>query len=272
MVSEVPAYATVYVVSDSAGDTGELAARAAATQFYPSAVRIKRIPFVDDETAIDRVVALAKEEKSLILFTIVIEDLRSYLVQQAQTHSIVCIDLLSPIIGSLEILLDRPANHKPGMIHKLDDDYFKKVNAVEFAVKYDDGRDPRGILAADIVLLGVSRTSKTPLSMFLAHKKFKAANVPLVPELAPPDELFVVSPNKIVGLTISPDKLNMIRKERLKALGLAANASYAEVNRINQELEYAMQVMKKLDCTVIDVSDKAVEETASMIVDIFHAK
>jgi [pyruvate, water dikinase]-phosphate phosphotransferase / [pyruvate, water dikinase] kinase len=139
------------------------------------------------------------------------------------------------------------------------------VEAIEFAVKYDDARDMSGILKADIVLVGVSRTSKTPLAMYLAHKKFKVANVPLVPELKPPDELMRVPKHKMVGLIIKPDKLNEIRVERLKALGLASTATYAKAERIELELAYAEGMMNRLGCPVIDVSNKAVEETASLI-------
>lgn len=141
----------------------------------------------------------------------------------------------------------------------------KKWEAIEFAVKYDDGRDPRGILKADIVLIGVSRTSKTPLSQYLAHKRLKVANVPIVPEVDPPEELFNVDPKKCIGLKISPDKLNHIRKERLKSLGLNDKAIYANINRIKEELEYFEKIVDRIGCQVVDVSNKAVEETANII-------
>ena len=131
----------------------------------------------------------------------------------------------------------------------MDEDYFKKVEAIEFAVKYDDGRDPRGILKADIVLIGVSRTSKTPLSQYLAHKRLKVANVPLVPEVDPPEELLRIPPEKCFGLKISPEKLNDIRRERLKSLGLNDNASYANIERIHEELNFFEKVIRNwLSC------------------------
>ena len=145
--------------------------------------------------------------------------------------------------------------------------YFRKVEAVEFAVKYDDGKDTRGIKKADIVLVGVSRTSKTPLSMYLAHKHFKVANVPLVPEVPAPEELFAKDVKRVFGLIANPFKLNEIRQERLKSLGLSNNANYASIERINLELEYSKKIMEKLNCTVIDVSNKAVEETAGIVID-----
>ena len=157
---------------------------------------------------------------------------------------------------------------KAGMIHRLDEEYFKRVEAIEFAVKYDDGKNPIGFLKADIVIVGVSRTSKTPLSMYLAHKRIKAANLPLVPEVALPPELFQIPARKIVGLIIDPFKLNFIRSERLRSMGLDSNASYANIDRINEELTYARGVMRRLHCPVIDVSSKAIEETANLVLDI----
>ncbi|MBF6632860.1 MAG: kinase/pyrophosphorylase, partial [Planococcus sp. (in: Bacteria)] len=147
----------------------------------------------------------------------------------------------------------------------LDDDYFKKVEAIEFAVKYDDGRDPRGILMADIVLVGISRTSKTPLSQYLAHKRLKVANVPLVPEVDPPEELYHVDPKKCFGLVISPDKLNSIRKERLIALGLNDDANYAKLDRIHEEIGHFHNVVDRIGCEILDVTNRAVEETANLI-------
>src|SRR5699024_4539797 len=158
-----------------------------------------------------------------------------------------------------------PSRIGTGLGHKLDEDYFKRVEAIEFAVKYDDGRDSRGISRADIVLIGVSRTSKTPLSQYLAHKRIKVANVPIVPEVDPPEELYEVAPEKCIGLLISPEKLNEIRIERLKALGLGNQATYANIERIHQELSYFDNVVTKIGCKIVDVSNKAVEETANII-------
>ncbi|MFC5703646.1 pyruvate, water dikinase regulatory protein [Cohnella faecalis] len=260
---------SVYVVSDSAGDTGEHAVRAAAAQFHPVSIHIRRASFIQSREGIDAVLTAAEAEESIVLFTLVIPYLRDYMIEQARTRKVSAIDLLGPLIDRLERSLGRESRHEPGLNHVLDADYFRKVEAVEFAVRYDDARDVTGINKADIVLIGVSRTSKTPLSMVLAHKTFKVANVPLIPELVPPKELFAVSPRKVIGLTISTESLNAIRKERLKALGLPNSASYATTERIEKELEHARQVMDKIGCIVIDVSYKAVEETASLILEHF---
>ncbi|WP_248926649.1 pyruvate, water dikinase regulatory protein [Paenibacillus hamazuiensis] len=262
----------IFVASDSAGETGEAVVKAAAIQFYPNTVDMRRMAYIHDRSTVDHLLKSAARENGIVVFTLVVPDLRDYLIAQARQLQIKTIDLMGPLLQTLEGAFGQEARHQPGMIHPLDEDYFKKVEAVEFAVKYDDGRDFTGILQADIVLVGVSRTSKTPLSMYLAHKKFKVANVPLVPEIQPPDQLFTVSKDKIIGLTINPVKLNMIRTERLKMLGLPGNASYANVDRISYELEFAGKVMSRIGCTIIDVSNKAVEETASLILDRFRSK
>ena len=176
-------------------------------------------------------------------------------------------DVLSPMLKAIEKNYGLVPKNQPGLIHALDHEYFKRVAAIEFAIKYDDGKNPWGLLKADLVIIGVSRTSKTPLSMYLANKKLKMANVPLVPEIPPPEELFRISPKKIIGLLIDPYKLNEIRSERLKAMGLADGANYADLKRITEELDYAKAIMRRIHCTSINVSNRAIEETASMILD-----
>ena len=164
------------------------------------------------------------------------------------------------------------SRNQPGRVHKLDDAYFKKIDAIEFAVKYDDGKDAKGLPKADIVLIGISRTSKTPLSQYLAHKSYKVMNIPLVPEVTPPDELFKINPNKCIALKISEDKLNLIRKQRLKQLGLGEHARYATEDRIKEEIQYFEKIVEKIGCPVIDVSDKAIEETANDVIQIIESK
>lgn len=255
----------IYVVSDSVGETAELVVKAATSQFSSFDIEVRRVPYVEDTGTLKEVVNLAKVNKAIVGFTLVVPNLREFLLKEAEKENVIAIDIIGPMIDKMQEVYQKAPREEPGLIHKLDEEYFKKIEAVEFAVKYDDGRDPRGILKADIVLIGVSRTSKTPLSQYLAHKRLKVANVPLVPEVEPPEELYKVSPEKCFGLKISPDKLNHIRKERLKSLGLKDSASYANVERIQEELEYFEKISKKIGCKVIDVSNKAVEETANVI-------
>lgn len=257
----------IYVVSDSLGDTAEKVAIATAEQFRDVEYEIVKFPYVTQPDQIDDLITSTKGKNALILFTLVIKDLREKLIDLCEENAILYHDIMEPVLGNLKILFDADPVLKPGIIHKLDKDYFDRVEAVEFAVKYDDGKDIRGIKKADIVLIGISRTSKTPLSMYMAHKNIKVANIPLVPEVEVPKEIYNIDPKKIIGLINTPEKLNEIRIERLKALGLRNNAKYANMDRIIEELEYAHKVYSKIGCKVIDVSNKAVEETANIIID-----
>ncbi len=254
----------IYIVSDSVGETADLVIKAAISQFDCSIVT-KRIPYVEDKVTIKEVVTMAKLNHAMIAFTLVKPEIRSYLLQQAEEYSVPVFDIIGPMIDQMQNFYHISPKYEPGMVRKMDDEYFKRVEAIEFAVKYDDGRDPRGILYSDLVLIGISRTSKTPLSQYLALKRLKVANVPIVPEIEPPEELFQVPREKCVGLKINPKRLIHIRKERLKTLGLSDEASYANLKRIQEELVYFEQLIEKIGCPVVDVTNKAVEETANLV-------
>ncbi|RDW19219.1 phosphoenolpyruvate synthase regulatory protein [Oceanobacillus arenosus] len=258
----------VYVISDSVGETAELVIKAGLSQFNSHEYRISRFPYVNDKGTIDEALQLANENYGIIGFTLVDPVLRNYLNDRAKQMGIEAIDIMGPMIASMERAFKVKPRLEAGLVHKLDEDYFKRIEAIEFAVKYDDGKDPRGISRADIILIGVSRTSKTPLSQYLANNSIKVANVPIVPEVNPPEELFEVDPAKCFGLKIRPEQLNEIRKERLKVLGLGGQATYANLERINQEIDYFDKIVERIGCRVIDVSNKAVEETANSILQL----
>ncbi|RKL67197.1 phosphoenolpyruvate synthase regulatory protein [Salipaludibacillus neizhouensis] len=258
----------IFILSDSVGETAEHVVNAVTSQFSLTDVEFHRNPYVNGVKDIEEVIMEAKEYQSILAYTIVIDELKEYLDRRAAEENIKTVDLLNPLTNAISQSFGKQPAHEAGRIRKLDDDYFQRVAAIEFAVKYDDARDARGILKADLVIIGVSRTSKTPLSMYLAHKRFKVANIPLVPEVAPPEELFQLPSNRCVGLVITPDKLNEIRKERLRAMGLTSGATYARLERIVEELEYADKIIKRVGCPVINVSNKAVEETANYIMEV----
>ena len=262
----------VYALSDSIGETAEFVVRAAASQFNGGGLTIKRVPYINSEEQIREFVQKARETDSLVVYTLVLPELRDAIERAGWEMGVLTVDILGPVLDAVTQKMSANPRLQPGLVRQIDDEYFRKVEAVEFAVKYDDGKDPRGLLRADVVLIGVSRTSKTPLSMYLAHKRLKVANVPLVPEVPPPEELFEVPNTRVIGLTVSPDQLHGIRRERLKAMGLTARAEYAEMDRILRELEYADKIMKRIGCPVIDVTNKAVEETAGRILDIFSRR
>lgn len=258
----------VYVLSDALGETAEVVARAGASQFDGAAVEFHRVAYAQDRASILKVLREARERRAALVFTLVDPELRAFVREEAERIGLPAVDVLGPVIDAMSRVADRPPRLEPGLIHQLDAEYFRRVEAVEFAVKYDDGRDPGGLLRADIVLVGVSRSSKTPVSMYLAHRGYKVANVPLVPEIPPPQELGLLRRNRVIGLTVRPEKLREIRQERLRALGLEADASYADLARIQEEIRHAQGVFARLGCPVIDVTHKAVEETAREVIEI----
>ena len=257
----------IYIVSDSLGDTGEYIIKAAISQFSHQNYELKKVPYVLDLESLKTVLDEANKEKnSVVFYTLVEKSLLDYIQEYSKNHGLVTVDLLSQIIDVIKDATGQEPNREPGAIRKIDEAYFRRVECIEFAVKYDDGQDPSGLKLADLVILGVSRTSKTPLSMYLANKNIKVANIPLVPESTPPKEIYEVPARRMIGLTNSPLKLNEIREERLKALGLPKGSSYASMERILFEIDYAEDIMKRIGCPIIDVSNKAVEETAEIII------
>ncbi|MCS4485548.1 pyruvate, water dikinase regulatory protein [Staphylococcus americanisciuri] len=264
----------IIIASDSVGETAELVAKACMSQFNSCELtsEILRYPYIETTQNVDDVIAIAKECDSIVIYTLVKPDIREYMEKLIVEHNIKSVDIMGPIMQTMEHVFKQAPLNEPGIVHKLDEDYFKKIEAMEFAVKYDDGKDPKGLPKADIVLIGVSRTSKTPISQYLAHKRYKVMNVPIVPEVSPPDMLFEIDPKKCVALKISPDKLNAIRKERLKQLGLSDSARYANDKRIEEELDYFNRIVEKIGCPVLDVSEKAIEETANNIIQIIEHK
>ncbi|MBX5466788.1 MAG: kinase/pyrophosphorylase [Firmicutes bacterium] len=270
--SEPRGHATVFVVSDSLGETAERVAAGALVQFEDRAeIRLERVTHVSSAEGLDQVVErAARHRPAVIVFTLVRPEWRRYLQEAAARQKIAAVDILGPMLDSLEAALGVAPRLVPGLTHRLDREYFARVEAIEFAVKYDDGRDPRAIRQADLILLGVSRTSKTPVSLYLANHRLKVANIPLVPEVPVPPELFVLGRDKTVGLTIEPELLVEIRRQRLKSLGLEANAQYATLERILVELDYAWDIYAQLKCPVVDVSNHAVEETANRVLEIMR--
>ncbi len=260
----------IYALSDSIGGTAESVIKATVSQFTETKFEVVRIPYINNKEQIDEALQEAARHQAVVCYTIVNPRLREHLADRAVELQIQVVDVLGPMLRAIQKNSGLLPKNQAGLIHALDHEYFKRVEAVEFAVKYDDGKNPLGLLKADIVIIGVSRTSKTPLSMYLAHKQLKVANVPLVPEIVPPAELFKVPHHKIIGLLIDPYKLTDIRMTRLKAMGLSEDAEYADVERITEELDYAKGIMRRVHCMIINVSNRAIEETAGIILDYYY--
>jgi [pyruvate, water dikinase]-phosphate phosphotransferase / [pyruvate, water dikinase] kinase len=263
-------YPIIYVLSDSIGETGELVVKAAASQFTSGNIGIRRIPYLSSPRDVEDALLEAASCRAAVVYTLVRPELKAALITKAQELELISVDIMGPVIEALKKITGSDPLFEPGLIRKLDASYFNRIEAVDFAVQYDDGKQSAGLAKADVVIVGVSRTSKTPLCMYLAYKGLKAANIPLVPEVSPPEELFALSPRKVIGLIVKPALLMEVRKERLKSLGLAQNVDYANMGRINAELEYAAEIIEKIGCLTIDVTNKAVEETAATILEYYR--
>lgn len=255
-----------YIISDSVGGTASQLGQAAMTQFPDADIKVSAYPFIRGSDTLLSILEKAEIDNAIVLHTLVDEKLNKTAKTFCEKHELVCFDPLSPIISELEKRSEMVPIQKPGALHLLDETYFNRIKAIEFAVKFDDGRDPKGFLEADIVLLGISRTSKTPLSMFLANQNYKVANLPLIPEAHIPEQIWQVDPKKIVGLTSDREALNSIRRERMLTYGMNPDTEYSKLDRIDRELDFAKELYEKLNCLVINVSKKSIEETAAIII------
>lgn len=256
-----------FIISDSVGETALNMVRAALAQFTKVDPIYYRFPFTNSDSRLDSVLKQAETERPIIIQTLVTGDLSKRVNQFAAAQNLTCYDLLSPIMQKISQLSGETPRGEAGAIHRLNDRYFDRISAMEFAVMYDDGKDPKGFLEADIVLLGVSRTSKTPLSLFLANRNLKVANLPLVPSAHIPEQIWQVDPKKIIGLTTDVAVLNNFRRERMIAYGLNPDTAYSDMNQITAELDFARQLYDKIGCYVINTAHRSIEETATLILE-----
>ena len=263
---------TVHIISDSIGNTAKDVVDAALVQFSYENKKYKVLKNsnVCTKEKIDCIISNVNEG-DVIVQTLVDGALASYVKEKGLEKNIKVIDLLSEMLNTFEEKLGVKAEGNPGLNRKMGEEYFKRIDALEFAVKYDDGKDINGLKEADVVILGVSRTSKTPLSLYLANRNIKVMNVPIIQDLIIPEQLYEVK-RKVIGLTNSVEQLNKLREERLKTLGVSGNSDYTDEIQIFEELEYALEIMKKLGCPIIDVQNKAVEETAELIIGIMRER
>jgi regulator of PEP synthase PpsR (kinase-PPPase family) len=266
----------IYVVSGGSGETAHRMVQAALTQFAKgeaSAV-VRRFQNVRSQEDMDRVLQMAAEKRAVIIHTTVSREMRFYLADRCAELRLTQVDLFGNLLDTLALYLRERPEERPGSFHAVGDKYFRRIEAIEFALKFDDGIDMSGLPGADIVLVGISRTSKTPLSMYLAMEGYKVLNVPLVPGVPLPPELEAIPQGRIVGLTIQPDRLQEIRAYRLKRLGAAGSAdSYSDLGRILEELVYADEVFKQhRRWPILDVTGRSIEETAGLVLDRVFGK
>lgn len=264
---------TIFVISDSTGDTAERMVRASLLQFAETKVQMRTYSRVRLESEVEKIIERAAELHALVVFTVVNEAEREVLWRLVERHNVEAVDLMGALFGKLTTFLSTQPSGVPGLLHKLGEEYFRRIEAVEFAVKNDDGAEPRNLPKADLVLVGISRTSKTPLSTYLAQKGLRVANVPLVLGVDPPTQLDELDETRVYGLIIQPQVLARIRQARLKHLGMPEDTSYGSRDHIENEIEYSRQLFRKHpNWPVIDVSNKAIEETASDILRLYKER
>ncbi|MBE7636072.1 pyruvate, phosphate dikinase/phosphoenolpyruvate synthase regulator [Sneathiella sp. P13V-1] len=262
----------LHLVSDSTGETLQSMAKASLVQFE-SAVPIEHVwSMTRTVRQLDDIIDSIKKNPGLVLFTLVNKELRGILEKGCRNLGVPCVSVLDPVLAAFSQYLGQEARNRPGRQHALDQQYFARIEALNYTMAHDDGQMPEGLEDADIVLVGVSRTSKTPTSFYLSHRGIKTANVPIVLDCPLPDQLFHLKNPFVVGLTTSPDRLSQIRKNRLLSLQEKNETSYVDLERIKQEVIFARKLCTKQGWPIIDVSRRSVEETAAQIITLYNRR
>lgn len=261
----------IHVISDSTGETAMRFAEAVERQFPEEAFEVVRHPRITSVDDVQLAAARARGRRAVLMYTLVDPQFRDAMRTLCRRYRLHYCDLLGHPIEAVARVSGQPATMTPSAQPVLDSSYFKRMAAIEFAVRFDDGLGAQGLHDADIVLVGVSRSSKTPLSIYLGYLGYKTANVPVVPGVEPPQVLFELDPAKVVGLTIDAETLAEIRGERARGMR-GARRSYVDLAGIYKELERAEEVHRRLGCPVIEVANLAIEETARRIIRIVEQR
>lgn len=264
----------IIIISDGTGETATAISRAVMAQFKDREVLFTRYKNVRSKEQIDAIFAEAAIHHDLVIHTIVSGALREYIAELSRLKHVRTLDLIGPAITTFSNYFNQEPMSEPGLLHAVNDDYFKRVEAMEFTLNHDDGRNMNSLHLADVILVGVSRTSKTPLSVYLSQHGIKVVNIPLIKDQALPHELSEVDQRKIFALTIDPNYLSEIRKNRLQRLGADKHqGDYAEHEKIVEEVEWANQLFKENKrWPVFNVTDKALEETAADIIKLLNMR
>lgn len=257
----------ILLVSDGTGETAYRLLKAARSQFSEKVV-ISRYTKIRDIEQVKGMMKAVKKDQTLIVHTFASKKLRDGMVGLAEQHGVKCIDVLGPLIDKLAEVFNSTPQSKPGLLHKVDEAYFDRVDAIEFAISHDDGASLKDLNKADIVLVGISRTSKTPLSIYLAQEGWRVANIPLAVGNKLPSKLASIDQRKIVGLITDPDRLAEARQVQMVQMGIVGG-SYADSERIQSEIEYAKAVFSQNpQWPVIDVTGKSIEEISQEVLDM----
>ncbi len=260
----------ILIVSDGIGETAHQVTKAALGQFEPGTFRVVRLPKMMTKQQLAEAVNDGCAEGCIFLYTLANPDMRAEMERLVAACDAPAVDILGPVIDTLSASAGMVPLGVAGTMRQIDRSYFERIGAMEFAVSHDDGRGAETLDEADIVLIGVSRTSKTPLSMYLASRGYSVANIPLVPGTDPPDELFAVEPRRVFGLIVETDTLTEIRVKRMGELG-AYTRRYAEPDAVERELEWARTIMRRIGCVVIKTGGRAIEESAQEILRYYNS-
>ncbi len=267
----------IHLVSDATGTTLLGLARACLAQFEHIDPIQKFWPLVRSEKQLERIIAQIKDKPGPVIFTFVDGNMRHRLQDFCDEMGIPCVAVLDPIMRSLSAYLGEHAKGVPGLQHAMDDAYFKRVEAIDYAMRHDDGKTLKGLKSADVILVGVSRTSKTPTSVFLARRGIKVANIPLVPGVEVPDEKLSLEKPLYIGLTAAPDRLVQLRRTRLNSSEKSHPAHvqgnlYLDEEEIKDEVRKARRLFTKKGWPVIDVTKRSIEETAAEIMAVLQSR
>lgn len=264
----------VIIISDGTGETATAISRAVMAQFKNRDVYFTRYKNIRSTEQIDAIFNEAAIHHDLVIHTIVSGKLREYISELSRVKHVRTLDLIGPALTAFSNFFNQEPTFEPGLLHAVNDEYFRRVEAMEFTLNHDDGRNIESLHLADVILVGVSRTSKTPLSVYLSQHGIKVVNIPMIKGQPLPKELFEVDQRKIFALTIDPDSLSEIRKNRLSRLGAEKHqGDYAEHTKIVEEIEWANNIFKENKrWPIYNVTDKALEETAADIMKLLSMR
>ncbi len=258
----------LHLVSDSTGETLDMVAKAALAQFDDVEPVRHFWPMVRTAGHVARIMAEVAQHPGLVLFTLVNAELRRSLEQHCNALGLPAVSALDPVMDALSSMLGQSVKARPGLQHLLDDAYFARIEAIQFTIAHDDGINWENWEEADIVLAGVSRSSKTPTSIYLANRGYKTANIPIVIESPPPASLFTLKKPLVVGLVTNPERLVQIRRNRLLALNQAPDTDYVDQDAVTREVAYARRMFADNDWPVIDMTRRSIEEAAAAIINL----
>jgi [pyruvate, water dikinase]-phosphate phosphotransferase / [pyruvate, water dikinase] kinase len=262
----------IFAISDATGKTCETVVLAALTQFKTTQILLETFSNVRTLKQIQDILQEASSVNGVIIYTMASPKLRQKITELGRLNGVPTVDILGPVLTRLSDLLEISPLAKPGLFRQLDSDYFKRIEAVDFTIKHDDGLGLASIHNAEIVLLGVSRTSKTPVSIYLSYRGWKVANVPVIPDEELPREIHEIEQKKIIALTINPRRLEVIRCQRQLNLKADTYSNYTDIEQIRREILFATRQFEQWHWPILDVTYKSIEETATEIMRLIYAR